>query len=221
MSRHHIIISGTGRAGTTFLVQLLTSLRLETGFTDPTSGIFSNCNAGMEWNILDPNAPYIIKSPYLCQDLDDVMEKGDIIIDHAIIPVRDLFSAAESRRDVTRRTDAALFPGMVIPGGILPTDTSEHQEAVLANCLYQLIYTISKRDIPITLLFFPRFIHDAEYLHSKLEFMLNGIGYPRFLEVFKQLAQPELVHDFLPETIGVTSPPAETIEETYTEKCDR
>lgn len=32
MPKHHIIISGTGRAGTTFLVQLLTELELDTGF---------------------------------------------------------------------------------------------------------------------------------------------------------------------------------------------
>ncbi|MGO8710482.1 MAG: hypothetical protein ACLQUZ_00180 [Rhizomicrobium sp.] len=37
MSRHHVIISGTGRAGTTFLVQLLTALKLDTGYYNPTS----------------------------------------------------------------------------------------------------------------------------------------------------------------------------------------
>ena len=34
MAASHVVISGTGRAGTTFLVQLLTHLGLDTGF-DP------------------------------------------------------------------------------------------------------------------------------------------------------------------------------------------
>lgn len=194
MPRHHIIISGTGRTGTTFLVQLFTALGLDTGFTDAISGVHANCNAGMEWDIRAANAPYIVKDPILCDFLDEVLESGDLIIDHAIIPVRDLYSAAESRRDVSRRTDTALFPA--VPGGLWHTTVPEHQEEVLANELYKIIYTIAKRDIPTTLLFFPRLIHDPEYLYSKIEFMLNGIGYLRFLEMFKQTAQPELVHDF-------------------------
>ena len=85
---------------------------------------------------------------------------------------------------------------MLIPGGVLRAETAQNQEEVLANNLYEIIYTISKRDLPVTLLFFPRLIHDSEYLFRKLEFMLKGISYPTFLEAFKQTAQPELVHDF-------------------------
>ena len=35
MAKRHLIISGTGRAGTTFLVQLLTVLKRDTGFASP------------------------------------------------------------------------------------------------------------------------------------------------------------------------------------------
>ncbi len=194
MSKHHIIISGTGRAGTTFLVQLGTALGLDTGFTDTSSALYANCSAGMELDIREPDAPYIIKSPWLCDYLDEALEAGDITIDHAIIPVRDLYSAAESRRDVTRRTDTAVFP--MAPGGLWHTDTPENQESVLANQLYKLIFTLAKRDIPLTLLHFPRFVNDPEYLYRKLSFMWEGIPYEAFLKVFKQVAQPELIHNF-------------------------
>ena len=193
-SRHHIIISGTGRAGTTFLVQLFTALGLDTGFADPRSAVLPNCSAGMEWDIRDPDAPFIVKSPLLCDYLDDVLETSDLMIDHAIIPVRDLYAAAESRRYVSSTTDVAFFPG--VPGGLWHTQVPEDQEAVLANELYKIIHTIAKRDIPMTLLFFPRLIHDAEYLYSKIRFMLSRIEYREFLETFKQTARPELVHDF-------------------------
>jgi hypothetical protein len=51
MAKHHVIISGTGRAGTTCLVQVLTALGLDTGFADLTSAVHANCHAGMEWDI--------------------------------------------------------------------------------------------------------------------------------------------------------------------------
>jgi hypothetical protein len=195
MKRHHTIITGTGRAGTTFLVHLLTALGLDTGFTDPHAAISENCNAGMELDIQHPEAPYIIKGPLLCSYLDSVLESGEIVIDHAFIPMRDLFSAAESRRDVTRRTDSTLHPKGV-PGGLWNTDRPEQQEAILADQLYQIIYTIAKRDITVTLLHFPKFINDPEYLYTKMEALLKGIKYERFLEEFKRIARPELVHNF-------------------------
>lgn len=195
MTKQHVIISGTGRAGTTFLVQLLTELGLDTGFADSTSSLLPNCNAGMEWDIRHPDAPYIIKSPWLCDYLDNVLQEEDIIIDHAIIPVRDLYSAAESRRDVTKRTDPSLYPGE-IPGGLWHTDIPEQQEAILAHQLYKLIYTVAKNDIPLTLLYFPRFIYDPKYLYEKLSFVLNDIGQDFFLQAFQRIARPDLVHTF-------------------------
>jgi len=193
--KHHLIISGTGRAGTTFLVQLFTALGLDTGFTEPASGVSPNCNAGLEWDVRHPDAPYIMKSPWLCDYLDDLLEDGRTVIDHAIIPVRDLYSAAESRRDVTRRTDKALYPEG-IPGGLWHTDRPERQEAVLADQLYKLIYTMAKRDIPVTLLYFPRLVHDPAYLYGKIEFALKGIGYESFLEAYRRIVRPEVVHEF-------------------------
>ena len=74
MKKHHLIISGTGRAGTTFLVQLLTELGLDTGFKDAFSEFHANCNAGMEWNLRREDAPYVVKSPELCEYLDEVLK---------------------------------------------------------------------------------------------------------------------------------------------------
>ncbi len=197
MSRHHIIITGTGRTGTTFLMQLFTSLGLPTGFSDLATDVSANCQAGMEWDIRQAGAPYIIKSPWLCDYLDEVLGGSEIFIDRAIIPIRHLYSAAESRRDVERRTDQALYTGL-IPGGLWHTTDPQQQEGVLTDQLYKMIYTIAKWDIPLTLLYFPRLVHDADYLYNKLDGSLNGIMYEEFLETFRQVARPELVHDFSP-----------------------
>jgi hypothetical protein len=199
MAKHHIIISGTGRAGTTFLIQLFTALGLDTGFHDLTSALFGNCNAGMELDIRRPGAPYIIKSPWLCDYLDEALKDGEIIVDHAIVPVRDLFSAAQSRREVTMKTDPADFPKPV-PGGLWHTDTPEQQEQVLACKLYELIYTLAKREIPLTLLYFPRIIHDPKYLYGQIAFAVKDISFERFETVFRQVVQPQLVHNFPSKT---------------------
>jgi hypothetical protein len=200
MEKHHVIISGTGRAGTTFLVQLLTVLELDTGYSDLTTNVFTNCQAGMEWDIHNPEVPYIVKSPWLCDYLEEVLLKGNIVIDHALIPIRDIYSVAESRRDVQRRTDPSFLEGSkIIPGGLWHTDKPEEQEAILEQRFYQLIYTLVKYDIETTFLYFPRFIHDPEYLYKKIRFILKDIDYETFLKAFGKVVRPELVHNFNPK----------------------
>jgi hypothetical protein len=196
MPKHHVIISGTGRAGTTFLVQLMTVLRLDTGFDSPTSAVFPNCNAGMELDIRRPNAPYIVKGPRLCDHLDEVIRGGEIVIDHAIIPMRDLYSAAQSRRAVSQNAGPTAHP---VPGGLWHTKVPEQQEAVLAQQLYKLMEAIAHHDIPVTLLSFPRLVKDPEYLYQKLRFLVPEVGFDAFLQAFRAVSKPELVHDFKKE----------------------
>jgi hypothetical protein len=193
MPRRHIIISGTGRAGTTFLVQLLTELRLDTGFTDPWSGRFANCEAGMEWDLRHPDAPYIVKNPEICDHLDELLGGGEITVDHAIVPIRDLYSAAESRRDVARRS---TLLAVNVPGGLWHTEDPEAQEAVLAERLHDLLFAIAKYDVPLTLLCFPRFVRDPGYLYKKIVLALPGLDRDAFLRAFQVVTRPELVHDF-------------------------
>lgn len=200
MPKRHVIISGTGRAGTTFLMHLLFNLGLPTGFGNAADHIDSNCNAGLEWgDMRDPKAPYIIKNPRFCESLGPAVESGEVIVDHAIIPVRDLFSAAKSRGDVTRRTDPARYANCPeIPGGLWLTDDPTKQEGILAAQLSSLIHALAKYDIPATFLYFPRFIHDPGYLYGKLGFLFEGIDYGRFLAQFTATARPELIHEFQP-----------------------
>jgi len=195
MPRHHVIISGTGRAGTTFLMQLFTELGLDTGFRNSQEGISPNCNAGMELDLRQPFAPYIVKSPWLCGCLDDVLAGGKIVIDHAFIPMRDLHAAAESRRRVTATSDPDQFDG-IVPGGLWLTDDPDKQEDILAHQFYKLLHGLAQHDVPVTLLDFPRFVHDPEYLYKKASLLLRRIRYGLFLKAFRRVCRPELVHDF-------------------------
>jgi len=204
-NRHHVIISGTGRAGTTFLVQLLTELGLDTGFPHPHAKICAERRAGMERILREnPAAPYIVKSPALCEDLDGILKNENVVVDHAIIPVRDLYSAAESRRVVARNGR----PKFLIPRKFLGIKKwsirrPKEQESVLAQNFYRLVHTIAEYEIPMTLLYFPRSAKDPEYLFRKINFLLKGLSYQKFVQAFQKISRPGLIHNF---TAGHSSP---------------
>ena len=180
-------------------MQLFTRLGLATGFKEIEPHMTPGSAAGLEWDIRDPEAPYIVKSPWLCDYLDSVMESGEIIIDHAIIPMRDLFSAAESRRDVARRIDRTYYSGCEgIQGGLWHTDDPEKQEIVLTEQIYKLMHALAKWDIPTTLLYFPRMACEPESLYQKMKFLTPKPDYDSFLRAFNEVARPELIHIFQP-----------------------
>ncbi len=205
MATKHIVISGTGRCGTSFLVELLTHLGLDTGF--PLEKIERRkskvARAGLEKDIRKPGAPYIVKSPWFCDYVEEVLARDDIVIEHVFIPMRNLHAAAESRRFVTAATIKSmslpkwlcfrLFPENV-PGGI--TVESEQQEEELLRSIYRLTTALSKTMIPVTLMRFPQLVRDESYLFRKLEPVLGDTSFATFQSVFKSVARPDLVHTF-------------------------
>ena len=172
----------------------MTTLGMDTGFPDISSGVFESCQGGMERDLRDPSCPYVVKDPRLCDRLEAILRKGLVTIDHAIVPIRDLYSAAESRRSVSAR--AGIRRASEVPGGLWLTDNPEDQEVKLAMQLYRLFHTLARHDIPTTLLHFPRFVADREYLYQKLAPLLPGVGPDRFRAAFEHVTRPELVHDF-------------------------
>lgn len=102
MPKSHIVIAGTGRAGTTFLIQLFTELGLETGFTqeDYKTKINRVSHGGLEFSLEDADfekLPRLIKSPYFYKFADKILNNPAIPIEHILIPLRMLDDAAKSR----------------------------------------------------------------------------------------------------------------------------
>ena len=193
-SRHHVIITGTGRAGTTFLLQLLMRLGMDTGYTEESFEISLGSNAGSEWDIGRDDAPYIVKSPWLCDTLEEMIQQHDIAIDHAIIPVRNLHDAAESRRAVVRRAPPGTGHGL--PGGLMYTDMADLQEAVLAAKQMKLLETLAKYDIKHSLLYFPKLALDSDYLLQKLTAVFGPLDPVEFLNAFNKTSRPGMIHNF-------------------------
>lgn len=206
MPRQHVLIAGTGRAGTTFLVQLLTNLELDTGFSTENMQIDQNARAGLEYDLRDDNAPYIVKCPSFGLYADEVLNGEAIVIEHAFIPMRDLHAAAESRRHVVRQElkNKSLLQKLLyrlnltsIPGGLTSkTRNAKKQEFVLATELYDLLLKFAGKSIPVTLLHYPLLTQDSDYLYDCLQPILKKIDRELFTTIFNQTVRPELVSTF-------------------------
>jgi hypothetical protein len=190
---HKVIISGTGRCGTTFLVELLTELGLDTGISPKNrrKKYYDHCNAGLEHDLLDPVTPYIVKNPALCDSLPAALATGRFAIDHAYVAIRELGEAAASRADVGGADGS-------VAGGLWGTADAASQRAVLAEMFHGLLHTLAANDIPHTLILFPRMVSDPEYTFGKLRFLLRGIRWEAFRAAFDRVADPSLVHSFGP-----------------------
>ncbi|WP_395699405.1 hypothetical protein [Aquabacterium sp.] len=221
LPRHHAVITGTGRAGTTFLVELLTLLGLDTGFSsrDLVHRKSAVAQAGLEIDVRRQGAPYIVKAPAFCEHAAQVFARPDIVIDHVFVPMRALHEAAESRRRVMNLHLADMsWPRRLkvwlkrkeLAGGLVGTRSGSDQEQVLRDRLYRLMLAAAEHPVNVTLLHFPRLVQDSAYLYRKLRPLLQDIPFERFDRVHRRLAQPDLVHSFaLPPLQGerlVTTP---------------
>lgn len=193
--RRHVVISGTGRAGTSFLVYLLTQLGLHTGFQSDGIELPVVERAGLEFDIRDCKAPYIIKNPWLCEYIDEVLSDPRIQIDHAIVPVR-VFAAAAASRAYVQEIATGSRDGESVNGGLWGTDKAAEQETILRYRFTRLIEALARHNVPITFLWYPRLTQDAAYLYEKLAFLLGDRDFASFVEIFERVRRPELVHHF-------------------------
>jgi hypothetical protein len=188
---HKLLITGTGRAGTTFLVQLLTELGLDTGYPpgSRSADYFDHCSAGLERDMKVEASPYVVKNPAFCDTLPGLIATGCFKIDHVLVPMRQLDDAARSRIRVGGRDG-------LVPGGLLGTADPAAQKGVLAERFHRLMHALAAHDVPHTLLHFPRLALDADYAWVKLRFLIPGVDRDGFGEVFRRLSHPELIHQF-------------------------
>jgi len=186
-SNGKVLITGTGRSGTTFLMLLLTELGFDTGRdyeTSKKSVLSANCKAGLEECFKAPF--YILKNPIFSVQIDEIVNTG-IKIDHVFIPVRNMKDAAQSRIKFGKKKS----------GGLIGTKDKSKQLDVLYQFLGKLVSDLVLLDIPHTFMLFPKIIEDWRYCYDKLSFLLAGkIGIAEFRKAFNKTAMPELINDF-------------------------
>lgn len=187
--KHKILITGTGRAGTTFLMELLTNLGIDTGFNiedcHDSRYVSPYCHGGMEKKVTDNG--YVIKSPSFCTEIPKLMTQ--CIIDHVFIPVRDMETAANSRTVRGNRW-----------GGLLATSEPEKQKTVLLEIFGKLVSDLVLNDIPHSFLIFPRLALDVDYCFNALKPLFNKIETPisreTFTRIFNLISKPNLIHNY-------------------------
>jgi len=163
----HIVITGTGRAGTTLLVRILAELGLDTDATPSAIARVENNSgrAGIEPRISDDTLdrlPLVVKAPQFVDSLPGLLDRGVFPVDVAIVPMRDLQDAAQSRIDAETRFKASGAEGGA-PGGLWKTDDPSQQATVLAEQFYKIVWTLQRHEIPTIFPVFPRFALDFEH----------------------------------------------------------
>jgi hypothetical protein len=197
--RAHVVIAGTGRAGTSFLVRFLAACGLDVGPT--TEYEYERARAGLEHRVLDVHAPYVVKDPWFfvyCERIDPAV----VSIDALIVPVRELVAAATSRvvQELMARPDEIWrdWPPADVyaatPGGVVYSVDPVDQARLLAVGFHRLIYWATVRQIPILLIAFPRCVSDREYLIDNLWPWLGAhCERERARQAFDAVTEPELV----------------------------
>jgi hypothetical protein len=153
------IITGTGRAGTTFCVRLFTHLGLDTGYTPETmeNHVWRHCNAGLERPIGHKNM--ILKNPTFLTSLAAYHRSLNLFV---IIPLRELEESAASRARNGKN-----------PGGLWDAKTVEEQVDKYETMMMRALYDIVQNDIPHAFLDFKRMIASWEYMYGALKVMMD------------------------------------------------
>lgn len=197
-----ILITGPGRSGTTFLVQLLTRLGLDTGFTPYEEPYYDTIRAGCEQRLpfdwLWPDEklrahfgtlPRVVKGPEWSFVIKELSRRGIVDFEHVIMPIRDFGEAAKSR------------VGVGLHWYAIQTDDKEKQledqAIVLTIAAGAVVEGCVLYNIPLMLLNFPRIVEDSQYLYTKLkEAGVYKGGWGEFAPVFDELARPEQVQQW-------------------------
>jgi hypothetical protein len=155
--RRHLLIAGTGRAGTSFLVRFLTELGLETHISRFGENPWDQASqagledlpvaAGLE------NLPHVFKTPWAYQLIEQMLADPAIELEAVIIPMRDLVEAAASRSIVELQAIHGQAPWMarirrtwedwgVTNGGVVFSLNPVDQARLLALGFHHLVKPI-------------------------------------------------------------------------------
>ena len=169
-----ILITGTGRCGTTFLIKLFSFLDFDTGYNrdNYNLNIFSNCNSGMERDYTDNY--YILKNPIFMNHIENIIKDTSITIKNIIIPIRNFEMAAKSRLKHGKEA-----------GGLWNAEDELSQINFYKNILTNYIIISTKYDINTIFIDFDKMINDKIYLFNKLKNILDEKNID--LEVFSRV----------------------------------
>jgi hypothetical protein len=169
-----VLITGTGRCGTTFLIKLFSFLGFDTGYNRDNYklSISPNCNSGMEKKYTENY--YILKNPIFMINIETIVKDTSIIIKNVIIPIRDLKNSAKSRVICGSKN-----------GGLWNAKDELSQIEFYKNILTHYLLISTKYEINTIFLDFDKMVNDKTYLFNKLKHLLDEKNVD--LELFSQV----------------------------------
>jgi hypothetical protein len=198
MSEAKVFIAGAGRAGTTFLMQLLTRLGQDTGFEPYREAYNPALRAGCEqlvycnfWD--DPPetiratlaaAPRILKGPIWGLCLKHLLTQGYVAAEAVFVPFRDL--------DVSARSRLSVGLDWMVLAGLEGEEKERDQADRLAMVLGRTIEACMLFKVPCHMMYFPLLVENPDYTYERLSrvFELDRAAFDR---EFARLARPEQV----------------------------
>jgi len=176
-----VLITGTGRCGTTFLMLIYSYLKQNTGWGENAhSTLYKNCNSGLEKNL--DSVQKILKSPSFLRSLQIKLEKQkDYPIKDVIIPIREYNLCAESR----------ARHGKTNGGLIGKCKNKEEQIRYDYQSLAIFLKTAAKYDVPFTLLDFDRMVSDPNYLFNKIKHTLTDVTFEQFKKAYTKASNQQ------------------------------
>jgi hypothetical protein len=187
---NHIIISGAGRSGTTFLVQYLNEIGFDTHLRKDLKNntkLDINSNAGYEdypFPSKLTSLPYVIKSPWISFQIEQLAAQENFHIDCIILPIRDLVESSVSRVTLEMQAIHKKAEWMSelnksfdtwgeTSGGVVYSLNPIDQARILATAFFNIVEYATSHEIPLIFLSFPRIVEDPEYLYKKLSATLK------------------------------------------------
>ena len=191
MGEPKIVITGTGRAGTTLLVRVLDELGLDTGIHEGKLTPYGAAvRAGLESRVDDPDAPTVVKDLTLGFRLRPMLDAGEVEIGHVLIPTRALEVAAASR---VRAAGYGRLP--FGRGALIGTLRATEQKKVLKTIRSEITDALDDAGIPYTELEFPRFALDPEYTHRQLGAVLPDASRAEVEAALHRCVDPSMIHE--------------------------
>ena len=173
-----ILITGTGRSGTTFLIKMFSFLQFDTGYNRDNYNdfIYSNCNSGMEKDYNENY--YILKSPVFITQIPEIISDKTVKIKTIIIPIRDYKLSAKSRVSHAQNC-----------GGLWNATDEETQIQYYKDILTNYIYYMTKYDIHTIFIDFDKMVSDKEYLFNKIKSILDekNIDFDVFSNIYDEV----------------------------------
>lgn len=152
-----VIITSTGRSGTTFLIILYTLLGFHTGYnSDEIHKYLYACNSGLERPEADVGNFDVVKNPKFLKTIERIPAQK---IHKVIIPIRNFVRSAKSR-EYYKNKEGGLFDN---------AKNFKEQVTVYNEYIAHYIQHMVLNEIPTIFIDFEKMVNDPDYLYSKLQ----------------------------------------------------